>query len=517
MIPTTFPSDVVNNVRSCIVFRITPGANDVRWKDYIPVKTIGVSTSNINTNNFNGAQAVKVLTSTTGLAAWRDYIPVAEVTTGTTKDAYTTSSVGYIPIYDTSATLNLSLEDKRTPTGLTYTRAGDATRVDASSDWSVVKSNLPRFTYDQNTQKCLGLLVEYSCENKITNSNCSGIGGSNLPDNWSVFNLAGGVSYQVLGTGNEASVPYVDIRIFGNCTSAGYVNIVFESGFPLVNDLYLSQAAFIKRIAGTNTNIFSTQFVIDVLESGLLINTVSGTISIPTTRKLSLCRLAETFFVTDAEFANNGNAALRINCTEGAVDYTLRIGYPEVQNNSSGVLTSPTDNGVGNTFRAADLASLETTFFSSWYSATEGTFVVSFMKDSTQPAPTAFPLRAPTVISLGTGTSDYILVNIPVGTSIVRYTVVVGGVTQCTLDTTATLAPNTTNKIAFRYKLNDFAISINGGTPATAATGTVPTVSSLLLGRKDSLGQLNGVLKNVTYYPKALSNSLLQTLSTDYG
>lgn len=71
-------------------------------------------------------------------------------------------------------------------------------------------------------------------------------------------------------------------------------------------------------------------------------------------------------------------------------------------------------------------------------------------------------------------------------------------------------------KIAYSYKLNNFAASVNGGTAATTSTGTVPTaLTYATLGAFDFGGfeRLNGHIRTLRYYPKRLSNTELQLLT----
>jgi hypothetical protein len=71
-----------------------------------------------------------------------------------------------------------------------------------------------------------------------------------------------------------------------------------------------------------------------------------------------------------------------------------------------------------------------------------------------------------------------------------------------------------TRRTAGAYKVNDFAVSTNGGTVATDTLGTIPTVDRLRLGERVTGNNLNGYLRRITYYPRRLSNAELQTITT---
>ena len=94
-----------------------------------------------------------------------------------------------------------------------------------------------------------------------------------------------------------------------------------------------------------------------------------------------------------------------------------------------------------------------------------------------------------------------------------QLTIVDGGSSQGTIDN-GTLRSGT-NKISIAYKLNDSAVSLNGGT-ATVDTGcTMPTVTKLWFGlRGGAYDHLGSTIARVLYYPKRLPSSQLKTLSS---
>jgi hypothetical protein len=69
------------------------------------------------------------------------------------------------------------------------------------------------------------------------------------------------------------------------------------------------------------------------------------------------------------------------------------------------------------------------------------------------------------------------------------------------------------SKKALAYRAADFAGCLNGGTVSTGATGTVPTVTNLRIGRFVSANHLNGWISRIVYYPTRLSNATLQALT----
>jgi hypothetical protein len=72
-------------------------------------------------------------------------------------------------------------------------------------------------------------------------------------------------------------------------------------------------------------------------------------------------------------------------------------------------------------------------------------------------------------------------------------------------------------KRAGAAKADDFALVVNGGSPETGSSGTMPTVSQFNLGMlipENASQRLNGHLRKIAYWPKRLSNTLLQDITT---
>jgi hypothetical protein len=157
--------------------------------------------------------------------------------------------------------------------------------------------------------------------------------------------------------------------------------------------------------------------------------------------------------------------------------------------------------------RNQDVVSMTGDNFTSWFNASQGTFVVG--ADSF--ADTSVITRQSVVAHDGTA-SNYIR----------SYTyngnwgsmVVTGGATQFD-QAFASVVPNVAVKLAFAYQTNNFASCLNNGSVTTDTSGTVPTVTQLSLGQYSTAGNvLNGHLNLVSYYPTRLSNTQLQALTS---
>ena len=106
--------------------------------------------------------------------------------------------------------------------------------VDENGDLSQVAVNVPSFEYNANgTYK--GMLVESTSQNEIRNSegggSTNGVIGSGgvLPTNWGTAAL-NGIGVEVIGTGTEKGIEYVDLKFSGTATATASFNVRFEGG-----------------------------------------------------------------------------------------------------------------------------------------------------------------------------------------------------------------------------------------------------------------------------------------------
>lgn len=165
--------------------------------------------------------------------------------------------------------------------------------------------------------------------------------------------------------------------------------------------------------------------------------------------------------------------------------------------------TSYIPTGASTVTRAADIAVMSGTNFSSWYNQSEGTIVAS--------VDTVVPTGSPPVLSFqGAPTSSVNRHQITVTTAFTA--TVDSSVTQSNIGTNTNLSP----KLAYAYKANDFAACANGATVSTYTSGTVPlTLAYATLGKFDfgSAASLNGHIRSLDYYPVRWADAQLQSLT----
>jgi hypothetical protein len=91
----------------------------------------------------------------------------------------------------------------------------------------------------------------------------------------------------------------------------------------------------------------------------------------------------------------------------------------------------------------------------------------------------------------------------------------VGGVNQ--VNSNATMTVTNMNKVAFRYKENDFAVYVNGVKVITDTSGiTFPagTLDRFAFIQPDSTSAFNGTVSKIAFYNTGLIDSQLQSLTT---
>lgn len=142
MIPQTYPSVLVSNERAMTVFAITDTTGLVEWTDYIPVKEVAAGAVKRNRYATDGAIAVNVLASASGLQAGRDYIRIYVDNTKTIP--WSSDDGGFIPVEAVDGSFVPPVSptiwnsaDKSTRIALS---GGDLTIAAASAGYSTARS-----------------------------------------------------------------------------------------------------------------------------------------------------------------------------------------------------------------------------------------------------------------------------------------------------------------------------------------------------------------------------------------
>jgi len=201
--------------------------------------------------------------------------------------------------------------------------------------------------------------------------------------------------------------------------------------------------------------------------------------------------------------------SLTFTPTAGSLTLTVSGSVTSAQLEAGSFATSYIPTVASQVTRAADVAVMTGSNFSSWYNASEGSFVVEWDKIG------AANFQAMVAISDGTS-SNVIAATHGSGapTNNARFDVNNGGVNQASITTVSPSVAGTAYKTSVGYLVNDFASSSNGSAIGTDTSGTVPTVDRASLGNNGvGGGYLNGHIKRLTYYQTRLPNATLVALS----
>lgn len=189
-------------------------------------------------------------------------------------------------------------------------------------------------------------------------------------------------------------------------------------------------------------------------------------------------------------------SSLTFTPTAGTLTLTVTGSVAFAQLESGSTSTSYIPTTTSQVTRAEDVCSVNT--LSPWYNPMEGTLVVEFVRSRINICGFAgFLGAANSMIALesGIGAPD-----------LLRMRVLDAGVSVATPNASNTSVAGVRYKMAGSYKANAFAASVNGGTPGTDSSGTVPAVTSLRIGRAldGAQGSLNGTISRITYYPRVI-------------
>jgi hypothetical protein len=156
--------------------------------------------------------------------------------------------------------------------------------------------------------------------------------------------------------------------------------------------------------------------------------------------------------------------------------------------------------------RAADVASITGSNFSSWYNQTEGTvFVTSSLTGSS---------TVRDLVNISDGTSANTIAIRWAAASQAQFSITVASVNQVNIAPAGYSTLNQFYNRAIGYKLNDFAQSINTVLVGTDTAGTLPTASRLSIGAvADGTTAFTGTIKRLTYWPTRLANTTLQQIT----
>lgn len=352
------------------------------------------------------------------------------------------------------------------PAGVSFTAASTRNRWNSSGGLVPETTNVARFQYDRATLTPRGLLVEQARTNMLRNSVASGaVAGTpgTAPTNWSIAVTGNGITREIVGTGTEDGIEYLDVRYYGTAVASSNIDIYGDQptqAAALAGQTWTG-GFFLRLMAGSWANTTPLLWMIERNSGGSPIGTPVTKSAVPTSAALKTQFQFQIYTLVEATAAYISQRFSASYAAGAVIDFTVRVGLPQLA--QAAAVTAPIKTtGAAAVACAADLA-----LITNPQVLADQCYIVR--------------ARTPTVLS---GSLANIVFQADDGTFNNRraiyyfnlrlyVTALVGGVAQVLLDL-GTVAPDTDFVVAARFADNNFAASLNGGAIVTDTLGFNP-------------------------------------------
>lgn len=212
--------------------------------------------------------------------------------------------------------------------------------IDATGALSRAEAGVARIDWSSGVGR---LLVEGASVNAVRNPRGEGSAlgtlgsGGALPTNWGRY-ATNGLAFAVVGAGSDSGVPYCDIRWWGTATGTATATVFFDSSTQIaaLAGQTWTASVYVKLLAGSTASA-NNPLALNLIEysaAGGFV-TGSGVQIAPSSAALVGQRFAYT------RLLNGGSTAAvmaQITATfpaGAAVDFTLRVGLPQIEQAAS--------------------------------------------------------------------------------------------------------------------------------------------------------------------------------------
>ena len=388
----------------------------------------------------------------------------------------------------------------------TVTRNTTATRLNDAGVIESVASGIPRLDYSVSgfVTGCPALLVEPAATNEIrNNSNTNAVTGTpgTLPTNWT--ETLAGLTRSVIALGAENGVQYIDIRLSGTANATEAL-INFESPTQTVasNGQVWTNSCFLKSISAPAPYTGLRLSTVERTSGGIFV--ASGN-SPDLTLTSTLNRFSFTRTLSGGGTVARVQSRISFGLVSGtAYNFTVRIGYPQMELGSVATSVIPTTAGTGS--RSADVISV-TGAVSGSIGQTEGTVYMEVAVYSANKE----------LLSISSGGVNGEAIRIQTNSDGKLGAIAL--VSNSQVITTSSI--NALNfgqfyKVAFAYKLNDYTLYIDGVVQTlTDVTGGVPVnMNKLAFARPNDSFIQDQRVRAAALYTTRLTNAELATLTT---
>jgi hypothetical protein len=374
---------------------------------------------------------------------------------------------------------------------VTVTRAlNTATRVNSSGFIETVNADLPRFDYDFTTLQPKGLLIEQASDNiALYSTDYSNAVWDNLNTSGTGLTPTVTADYGIAPDGTQTA-DRIQFSLNGG-TASGDISRKRSIRATPVTSFY-TNSYWLRSTDGVSTY----NMTVESSDGYALQITVIGTWK----------RFSFVGAVSLPSGVNLGMSLGLRGARTPANSNTADVLVWNSQLEPASFATSDILTTSATVTRNADSVNMTGTNFTSWFNASEGTLSFEGSVFVDQGATTV------DFIQISNGVSNAISIDLAMfGVAGPVFSVGNSG-NQCNIDT-GTLTLNTVFKMVGAYKVNSFVAALNGGTPGTDNTGTIPTVSQMGIGNRLSGPYMNGHARKFAYWPQRLINAEVQAFS----
>jgi hypothetical protein len=382
---------------------------------------------------------------------------------------------------------------------VTFTRTGNtATVVNSSGLIAPINADLPRFDFDPTTLVCKGLLIEEARTNLSLYSE----------DLTNVLWIKTGSTISANAILAPSGSVVADKIVEDTSTGVHSISQFIPIPTTSYSFSFFAKAAERSKISFAGGGFAGQGFA-------ATFDLSNGTMFANTGGKATISPYPNGWYRCNVSFTASNGAIIAFNLVTdaGLGNYTGNgtsgVYFWGAQVEVGAFATSYIPTVASTVTRTADVASMTSTNFSSWYNATEGacTFAGLFITNANKETGSFRRLFA-----VSDGTTNNTMQNVALGTALlIRSEELIAGVFTA-FSTVAT--PSTDFNYAFAYKAASQALAISGGTTATSTAAALPTVSQLNIGcAGGGTFQMCGWIKKLAFYPQRLINAEVQAFS----
>ena len=428
------------------------------------------------------------------------------------------------PTIQPTLRLNFAAVKKLDPR-ITFYRTGPASYVDEYGNVRLVSANTPRFDHDPVTRESKGLLIEPNCANWIKYGTDLNQNGSNSVD-WGLNGTTHTLASSVAGPDGKTGGVWEQKETSSNAYHASY----YSGSIPVTSGQYYTVSSWVKKGPNYRTDINSGKYQFYCTRGTgsvayVSINSDFDTITNHSnTVSRSITQYPNGWVRVTYSFQSNQNSS------NVQPHWLMGNGGSYAGNGASSVyvwgcqfeqLIYPTTyihtNGTV-VYRGQDDCVIDGDEFSDFYNTEESSLYV----EGNIHVPTSYSGQY-NIVHIGDSNADGHGIFRESGSKDVWYHMRSGNSTP----SGGNLNPSgfgdwgdgqSEAKIAIAFKSGDQAISVNGGNQVTATvSSSYPSanISKMWIG---SAGQgasnFSGTISRITYYPKQLTDSQLNTLTS---